>query len=88
MHKTLLFVAASLALIVGTNSTMAFPVSLPQSVNLAAVQKITFWGESFPYGYNWSRVRACTRYEQVETPKGVHTKRVWVCDKRWRYSYR
>ena len=42
-----------------------------------------FWGEAFPYGYNWSRVRACTRYEPVETERGVRMEKVWVCGGRW-----
>ncbi len=44
-----------------------------------------FWGEAFPFGYRWSRVKACTRYEPVDTAHGVRMEKVWVCgDRRWR----
>jgi hypothetical protein len=47
---------------------------------------VTFWGEAFPYGYDWSIERACTRYEPFETPHGTEVRRVWVCnDKLRRY---
>jgi hypothetical protein len=39
-----------------------------------------FWGENFPYGYNWSLRRACQRRVEVETPRGVRLKTVWVCN--------
>ena len=43
-----------------------------------------FWGEAYPFGYNWSYVRACTRYEPVETKYGTRTEKVWVCgNRRW-----
>jgi hypothetical protein len=46
-----------------------------------------FWGEAFPYGYRWSLVRACTRYEPVDTARGVVMEKVWVCGDR-RHYYR
>ena len=83
MHKALLVTAASLALTLGAGVAMAIPAApLLTSPNSSIVHKVTFWGNSFPYGYNWSRVRACTRYESVETPHGTRTERVWVCTKR------
>jgi len=46
-----------------------------------------FWGEPFPYGYRWSVVRACTRYEPIDTAHGVRMEKVWVCGGR-RHYYR
>lgn len=58
----------------------AFPAASLTQVAKPPVEKVTFWGRPFPYHYNWSLVRACTRYETVETARGPVTKRVWVCD--------
>ncbi len=58
----------------------AFPAASLAQVSQPAVEKVTFWGRPFPYYYNWSLVRACTRYETVVTSRGPVTKRVWVCD--------
>lgn len=89
MHKALLAVVASFALSASAGSGMAFPAApLHAAQNLPRVQKVTFWGRPFPYGYNWSLVRACTRYEPVETAKGTRLQRVWVCGERWRHYYR
>lgn len=44
-----------------------------------------FWGKPFPYGYRWSVVKACTRYEPVETARGVRMEKVWVCGARRYY---
>ena len=46
-----------------------------------------FSGEAYPYGYRWSLVRACTRYEPVETEHGTRMEKVWVCADR-RHYYR
>lgn len=84
-HKLLLGVTASLVLSASTGSGFAFPsapIYAPQ--RLATVQRVTFWGDAFPFGYDWSIVRACTRYEQVETANGTEMKRVWVCDEKLR----
>lgn len=73
-------IAIALGLVVGC---AGLAHALPMS-NIAgqksAVQKVTFWGHPFPYGYAWSRVRACTRYVPVETPSGVRYQRTWVCN--------
>jgi hypothetical protein len=53
--------------------------------NQSNLQQVSFWGRPFPYGYNWSLVRACTRYEPVETAHGTRTQRVWVCRERRQY---
>jgi hypothetical protein len=66
---------------------LAFPASPVQASHaIPNVQMVTFWGEAFPYGYDWSIERACTRYEPFETPHGTEVRRVWVCnDKLRRY---
>jgi hypothetical protein len=49
------------------------------SRSLGSRQILGFWGNTFPYGYRWSLVRACERRELVETPRGPRWQRVWVC---------
>jgi hypothetical protein len=76
--------AAALCASVGTSS--ALTVTPLQTIGTSAiVQKVTFWGRPFPYGYNWSVIKACTRYEPVETAHGTHMERVWVCRDRKYY---
>lgn len=78
-HKALL--TATIAVFVGTSVQFAsaFPAAQWSTLSQPAVEKVTFWGRSFPYHYSWSLAEACTRYETVETPRGPVTKRVWVC---------
>ena len=49
------------------------------SRGLGTRHHLGFWGENFPYGYRWSRVRACERRELVDTPRGPRLQTVWVC---------
>lgn len=87
--KVVLAIAAAAMLCGSSVSGMAFiaaPVAAAQ--RLSDVHSVTFWGRSFPFRYNWSLVRACTRYEPVETTRGTRMHRVWVCGDRRRYSYR
>lgn len=51
---------------------------------VAGLEQVTFWGRAFPYRYTWSRARACTRFEPVETSRGTRMQRVWVCNGRHR----
>lgn len=83
-------VAISLAAILSTSSisATAAPAAALFVQAPSQTQKVTFWGRPFPYGYNWSLVRACTRYEPVESASGrTHWQRVWVCSVPRRYSY-
>jgi hypothetical protein len=85
MHKALLVVAASIVLCALAKPGHAFPAaSIHASQGRQNLQQISFWGEAFPYGYNWSVVRACTGYEPVETTQGTRMQRVWVCAEKWR----
>lgn len=89
MHKILLAAVTSFALSASAGSGIAFPSApIHAAQSLPNVQQVTFWGRPFPYGYNWSLVRACTRYEPVETADGTRMQRVWVCGDRRRYYYR
>ena len=81
-HKLSLAVTAVIALFVSSGTGRAFPAAPMQAALPAAITKVTFWANSFPYGYNWSRQRACTRYETVETGRGPVTQRTWVCGQR------
>lgn len=81
-HKVFLAATAAIALFVSAGAGVAFPVAPMQAAPTTAVTKVTFWGESFPYGYRWSLARACTRYETVETSRGPVMQRVWVCGQR------
>jgi hypothetical protein len=58
------------------------------SRSIGTVQHLGFWGEPFPYGYRWSLVRACSRYESEETSHGTKWHHVWVCDVKAGYAYR
>jgi hypothetical protein len=84
-HKLLSAATVLLALGASVGSGAAFP-STPIHVSqaLASIQRVTFWGDAFPYGYSWSVVRACTRYEPVETAQGTQMQRVWVCGEKSR----
>ena len=87
-HKVLPAAVAAIALYVSAGSCVAFPVHPMQSAENSIVQRVTFWGRPFPYRYNWSLVRACTRYELLEGPRGPRMHRIWVCGDRRRYSSR
>lgn len=76
-NKVLLAAAAVIALFASVAVAAAFPVAPIHAAPAEVVQKITFWGKPFPYGYRWSR--SCTRYEMVETSRGPVMQRVWVC---------
>lgn len=81
-HKVSLAVTALIVLFVSCGIGQAFTTASMLAAAPAAVTRVTFWGNSFPYGYSWSRQRACTRYETVETGRGPVTQRFWVCGQR------
>jgi hypothetical protein len=87
-RKVLLAATAMIALFVSAGSCMAFPITWVQPAASPSVQRVTFWGRAFPYRYNWSLARACTRYEPVETAHGTRIHRIWVCSVTRRYSMR
>lgn len=78
-RKVLLAITVAATLGASSQFASAFPAAPLQSLAQPRVEKVTFWGRAFPYRYNWSLVRACTRYETVETSRGPVMKRVWVC---------
>jgi len=65
--------AAASAAEMGVSTTNVY------SRSLGSRQILGFWGNTFPYGYRWSLVRACERRELVETPRDPRWHRVWVC---------
>jgi hypothetical protein len=79
-NKVLLVAAAAFALFASVGTGAAFPVAPLQVTPTETAQKVTFWGKPFPYGYRWSR--SCTRYEWIETSRGLVMQRVWVCGNR------
>jgi hypothetical protein len=87
-HKVLPAALAAIALYVSAGSCVAFPANPIRSAENSSVQQVTFWARPFPYRYNWSFVRACTRYELLEGARGPRMHRIWVCDARRRYSLR
>jgi hypothetical protein len=53
------------------------PAQLQAASPADEVQQTSFFGRPYPYGYTgWAR---CTRYVEVQTPYGVHLRRVRVC---------
>jgi hypothetical protein len=75
-------VAATLAVAITPAMTLtAAPLrGIPR---LVVVKKATFSGEPFPFGYRWSRQRACTQYVPVESTDGrTQWQRVWVCQEK------
>lgn len=80
IRKVLLATIVAATLGASIQLASAFPAAPLHIVAQPRAEKVTFWGHPFPYHYNWSLVRACTRYETVETPRGLITKRVWVCN--------
>lgn len=91
VRKVLVAATVAFALSFSAGAGYAFPVAPFHAIqNPPSVRQVTFWGRSFPYGYNWSLVRACTRYEPIETTRGTRMHRIWVCGERWRnvVSYR
>jgi len=88
MSKVALAAAAAMLLCGSSGSGLAF-TSAPNILaqRLSGIHQVSFGGWSFPYGYAWSRVRACTRYLPVETTDGkTRMQRVWVCDESKRYT--
>jgi len=76
-----LIAMAGLAVMVSLASypASAGPAVGPHKISAPVAESVSFRGTAFPHYYNWSRVRACTRYEHVETPRGIVLSRVWVC---------
>ena len=90
-RKLILFLAALLVAGLGWQAASAADLGVypdgGAATRLGTFHTLGFWGEAFPYGYRWSVVRACTRYEPVETRRGVRMEKVWVCRGRW-HDYR
>jgi hypothetical protein len=85
--------AASLVLLAGTVAASAADLSVGRGYSSSGAigtrtHTLGFWGENFPYGYRWSLVRACQRRVQVETPRGLRWRTVWVCQTPRRLAYR
>lgn len=89
-QKVVVLTTLALGLLAFATPALAAPVAPVKSGSAGLVQAVTFWGETFPYGYNWNQKRACTHYETVDTGRGVVTQAVWVCgpEKRPVVSYR
>jgi len=88
VFKVALAAAAAMLLCGSSGSGLAF-TSAPiiSAQRLSGIHQISFGGWPFPYGYAWSRVRACTRYVPVESTDGkTHMQRVWVCDDAKRHT--
>jgi hypothetical protein len=80
IRKGLSVAVVFVALTASSGSALALTSAPLHAVPLSAgVHQVTFWARPFPYFYNWSLVRACTRYEPVETARGTRLQRVWVC---------
>jgi hypothetical protein len=70
-------VSASLA-----STIFAAPISVPvlATATTPQVEKVTFWGEPFPYGYvRRDRPLACSVWQRIETPSGPRYRRVPTC---------
>lgn len=78
-HKVILLPALAAGLLAFAPPAPAAPLAPIKTTPASVLQEVTFWGEPFPYGYNWDRTRACTQYETVDTGRGLVTRRVWVC---------
>jgi ABC-type glycerol-3-phosphate transport system substrate-binding protein len=80
MQRLVLAAITALTVAAAAGPSSAMPAASLQALRAdSSVQQVTFWGRPFPYGYRWSLVRACTRYETVETPRGPRLHRIWVC---------
>lgn len=81
--------AAAVLFLAGSPAAYSADMSLTttrvysSSAGLGTKSTLGFWGEAFPYGYNWSLARACRRRVEVETPHGVRLRTVWVCNARY-----
>lgn len=89
-QKVLVLTTLAVGLLATAGPALAAPLAPVQLKPAGLVQTVTFWGETFPYGYNWDQKRACTHYETVDTGRGLVTQAVWVCgpEKRPVVSYR
>jgi hypothetical protein len=86
MQRLVLGATAALIMAAATGPSLALPAAPLHAVKAdPVIQQVAFWGRPFPYRYNWSLVRACTRYETIETPRGPRLHRIWVCAGRHRY---
>jgi hypothetical protein len=80
MQRLVLAAITALTIAAAAGPSLAMPAAPLHGLGAdSSVQRVTFWGRPFPYGYRWSLVRACTRYETVETPHGPRLHRIWVC---------
>lgn len=88
-RMTALFLAAFLVSAVGCQAAAAADLSVYRhgGYGVGTYNSLGFGGQAFPYGYQWSLARACTRYEPVETKYGTRMEKVWVCAAR-RHYYR
>jgi hypothetical protein len=79
-HKFGILCVLGLGLVSGISSASALgPVNfVGQSVNAQRdLLAASFWGRPYPYGYTgWG---PCIRYVEVQTPRGVFLRRVWIC---------
>jgi hypothetical protein len=82
MPKLALAAVTAMMLCGSSASGIALPSAPIISLQrLSDIHKASFGGWPFPYGYAWSRARACTKYLPVETKDGrARWQRVWVCD--------
>jgi ABC-type glycerol-3-phosphate transport system substrate-binding protein len=80
MQRLVLAAITALAMAAAAGPGSAMPAASLQALKAdSSVQRVTFWARPFPHGYRWSLVRACTRYETIETPRGPRLHRIWVC---------
>lgn len=77
----ILIVAVLTTIIAGLTAGHAAPV-VPLALKApteASVDRVSFWGRTFPYGYAYRRGQ-CYLYVWEETPRGIVRHRVWICE--------
>ena len=83
-----LMVAILLALTPRLATAADFGVGYRHGGAVGTYHFLGFWGRPYPFGYQWSLVKACDRLEPVETAHGTTMRHVWVCDVRKGYANR
>ncbi len=70
-------IVCGFALLASVSSAFALGPVVPSESVQSDVQRVSFFGRPYPYGYTgWG---PCVRYVEVQTRHGVRLRRVWVC---------
>jgi hypothetical protein len=85
LRTVVVFALIVIGCLAPVNAAPIVPSTMATIVGLRA-DLVTFWGLPFPYGYAY-RPGQCYIYQQVETPRGIRWRRVWICTEKGGLGY-